>query len=106
VFILAVQKFHMINNKDKKKLKAIANTSTHKYQIGKDKTDDNVILTLVNALKAHELIKVYFNKSVASSIDELTKVIINKTNSELVGQIGHMIIIYKENKEKKNRIIL
>lgn len=96
----------MINNKDKKKLKALANTSTHKYQIGKDKIDDNVILTLSNALKAHELIKVYFNKSIVPLMDNLIKEIIDKTKCELVGQIGHMIIIYKQNKEKKNHIVL
>ena len=96
----------MLNNKAKKKLKALANSSKHKYQIGKDKIDENVILTLTNALKAHELIKVYFNKPVIDLMDQLTNEIIKSTNSELVSSIGHCVILYKENKEKKNKIIL
>lgn len=95
-----------ISNKNIKKLKAIANTSNHKYQIGKNEIDDNVIDLLLKALKAHELIKVYFNKAVVPNKDKLTKEIVLKTNSNFVGCIGHMIILYKENKEKKDRIIL
>ena len=96
----------MLTNKEKKKLKALANTSKHKYQIGKDKIDEDVITLLTNALKAHELIKVYFNKSIAKEMDELTNEIVNATKAELVTTIGHTIVLYKENKEKKNRIIL
>jgi len=96
----------MISNKNKKYLRALANTSKHKYQIGKDGVDDDVISLINNALKAHELIKVYFNKSIAIDRNKLTEVIVNKTNSNLVGEIGHMIILYRENKEKKDRIIL
>lgn len=96
----------MLTNKDIKKLKAIANTSTHKYQVGKSGIDKNVTDLLNNALKAHELIKVYFNKSIVVDIKKFTKDIVKNTNSELVGQIGHMIIIYRPNPDKKNHIVL
>ncbi|MCQ2792484.1 MAG: YhbY family RNA-binding protein [Bacilli bacterium] len=96
----------MLTTKNKKQLKALANTSKHKYQIGKNKIDDDVITLLNNALKAHELIKIYFNKSITGEMKVLIKTIINETNSELVTTIGHSIVIYKENKEKKDRIIL
>ena len=96
----------MLTNKEKKKLKALANTSKHKYQVGKDKIDNDVITLLNNALKAHELIKIYFNKSIAKEMDELTNEIVNATKAELITTIGHTIVLYKENKEKKNRIIL
>lgn len=96
----------MLSNKEKKKLKALANTSKHKYQIGKDKIDSDVIALLNNALKAHELIKVYFNKSIAPEMETLTDEIVKKTNANLVTSIGHSIVLYKENKEKKDRIIL
>ena len=96
----------MLSNKEKKKLKALANTSKHKYQVGKDKVDNDVITLLNNALKAHELIKIYFNKSIAKEMDELSNEIVKATKAELVTTIGHTIVLYKENKEKKNRIIL
>ena len=96
----------MITNKERKKLKALANTSKHKYQIGKDKIDDDVITLLNNALKSHELIKIYFNKSIAKEMDELSDEIVKATNAILVTSIGHTIVLYKENKEKKDRIIL
>lgn len=96
----------MLTNKERKKLKALANTSKHKYQIGKNQIDDNVINLLTNALRAHELIKVYFNKSIAKEMDQLTEEIIKKTNANLVTSIGHSIVLYKENKEKKDHIIL
>lgn len=96
----------MLTSKQKKQLKSLANTSTHKYQIGKGEVDKNVINLLNSALKAHELIKVYFNKSVAPTMDKLVADIIKGTNAELIATIGHMIIIYKANPEKKNRIVL
>ncbi len=96
----------MLTNKEKKKLKALANTSKHKYQIGKDKIDSDVISLLNNALKAHELIKVYFNKSIALEMDALVDEIIKKTKAEEVTTIGHCLILYKGNKEKKDHIIL
>lgn len=96
----------MLTNKQIKKLKALANGSKHKYQIGKSAIDVNVIALLNNALKAHELIKVYFNKSMINEIDRLTEEIVNKTESTLVGKIGHTIILYKTNLNKADHIIL
>ena len=96
----------MLKNKDIKKLKALANKSNHKYQIGKNKIDNNVIKLINDALKAHELIKIYFNKNIASEIDTLSEIIIKATDSNMVNIIGHCLIIYKENKEKKDKIVL
>jgi len=96
----------MLNKKNIKQLKALSNSIKIRYQIGKEEIDDNVIKLLNNALTAHELIKVYFNKSVADNIDKLSKEIIDKTNSLLVTIIGHTLIIYKANTNKKDRIIL
>ncbi|MCQ2752906.1 MAG: YhbY family RNA-binding protein [Bacilli bacterium] len=96
----------MLTNKNKKQLKALANTSTHKYQIGKGAVDASVVALLNNALKAHELIKVYFNRSITSEMAKLTDEIIIATQCELVTTIGHSIVLYKANPNKKDRIIL
>lgn len=77
-----------------------------RYQIGKDSVDEDVFNMLNNALKAHELIKIYFNKNIVDKMHEISDIIVKKLNAELVGNIGHTIIIYRENKEKKNHIIL
>lgn len=96
----------MITNKNKKQLKALANKSAMRYQIGKDSVDEDVFNMLNNALKAHELIKIYFNKNIVDKMHEISDIIVKKLNAELVDNIGHTIIIYRENKEKKNHIIL
>ena len=77
-----------------------------RYQIGKDSVDEDVFNMLNNALKAHELIKIYFNKNIVDKMHEISDIIVKKLNAELVDNIGHTIIIYRENKEKKNHIIL
>lgn len=95
-----------MTNKNKKQLKALASRDKLRYQIGKDSIDEEVLLMLENAIKARELIKVYFNKNIIDKMEALTDIIIKKLNAELIGTIGHTIILYRENKEKKNRIIL
>lgn len=96
----------MLKSKEIKKLKSLANTLDIKYQIGKGEIDDKVITLLNNALKSHELIKISFNKNIKSEIDDFTNKIIKSTNSEFVSKIGRTIIIYKENKDKKDKIVL
>lgn len=96
----------MLNNKQIKKLTALANSLKIKYQVGKTGVDQNVIALLDNALKAHELIKVYFNKSTIEKIDNLVEEIVIKTKATLVKKIGHMVILYRPNPKKKNPITL
>lgn len=95
----------MITNKDKKILKALGNSAI-KYNIGKDAISDELLDVLAKALKAHELIKLVFNKVVAKDKDNLTKEIIEKLDAEFVFSIGHTCLIYKENKQKKDYIKL
>ena len=61
----------MLNSKQIKYLKSLANTIEAKYQIGKNNISDNTIELLDNALKKNELIKVSVNAAVKEEKEEI-----------------------------------
>lgn len=73
--------------------------------IGKRGLTDSVIKKIDDALLSHELIKIKFlefqdQKKILS--DE----IVQRTQSEIVGRIGHVIMLYKQHPEEDKRKII
>ena len=73
--------------------------------IGKRGLTDSVIQKIDDALLSHELIKIKFlefqdQKKILS--DE----IVQRTQSEIVGRIGHVIMLYKQHPEEDKRKII
>lgn len=72
--------------------------------IGEQGVTDNVIQAASEALDTHELIKVKFNsykeqkKTLAQDIEE-------RTQSEMVGMIGHIAIFYRQQPDEDKRKI-
>lgn len=89
----------MLNNKQKKQLKSLANTLDAKYQIGKQEVTDTILDVLDKALTAHELIKVDILKSINTSVNEIALDIAVKLHAEIVQVLGHKVTLYRENKE-------
>lgn len=72
--------------------------------IGEQGVTDNVIQATDEALDTHELIKIRFNsykeqkKTLAQEIEE-------RTQSEMVGLIGHIAIFYRQHPDEDKRNI-
>lgn len=89
----------MLNNNEKKQLKALASTLDTKYQVGKNEITDTLIAMLDKALTAHELIKIDVMKSVASPIMELALDLSIRLKAEVVQVVGRVIVLYRYSKE-------
>ena len=96
----------MLNNNQKRQLKALAN-GLDKYQIGKNGITDSLIDMLDKALEAKELIKISVLKSLETPLMEVALDLSSKLKAEIVQVIGRTIVMFRANKEKdKNKIKL
>ena len=87
----------MLNSKQIKYLKSLANTIEAKYQIGKNNISDNTIELLDNALKKNELIKVSINSSVKEEKEEISIVLKDRLYCEVVQIVGNVITLFRKN---------
>lgn len=90
----------MITNKQKAYLKGLANDLNSIFQIGKDGVTPNVVNTVDDALRAHELIKLNVLKTCPQELQEVAIELSLKTHCEVVQKIGRVIVLYRKNKEK------
>ena len=72
-------------------------------QVGKDGLSINVINTADQALYARELIKITVLESCESSTREVANELSKRCGADVVQVIGRKIVLFKENKDKKNR---
>ena len=89
----------MLNNAQKRQLKALGAKLDIKYQIGKNGLTDSLLDVLSKALVAHELIKVDVMKSVDSPVMEIALDLSSKLHAEIVQVLGRSIILFRINKE-------
>lgn len=90
----------MLNSKQKKYLKKEAHDLKPIIQIGKDGLSNNSFITINQALKAHELIKVSILQNCPVEPEELLLDILARCHCEFVFKIGRTLIFYKPSKEK------
>ena len=72
--------------------------------IGQNGVTDGVIHKVKNGLESHELIKIRFNDYKMEK-KTLTEVIARETGSEIIGSIGHVTILYRQQPDEKKRKI-
>ena len=89
----------MLNNNQKRQLKALGAKLDIKYQIGKNGLTDSLLDVLNKALVAHELIKVDVMKSLETPVMETALDLSSKLNAEIVQVLGRTILLFKLNKE-------
>lgn len=89
----------MLNARDKKILRAQAQQYRSLFQIGKDGISDNLIATLDDSLRAHELVKLNLLKTAPLSTAEAAAMLAQATDSELVHSIGRTIVLYRRSKK-------
>ena len=68
-------------------------------QIGKDGISDNLIATLDDSLRAHELVKLNLLKTAPLSTAEAAAMLAQATDSELVHSIGRTFVLYRRSKK-------
>ncbi len=76
------------------------------FQIGKSSMTPGFTKAVSEALKARELIKVSVLKNCADDPRELADIIAERTHSQIVQVIGKKIVLYKEGKDDRKKIIL
>ena len=89
----------MLNARDKKILRAQAQQYRSLFQIGKDGISDNLIATLDDSLRAHELVKLNLLKTAPLSTAEADAKLAQGTVSELVHSIGRTFVLYRRSKK-------
>lgn len=90
----------MLTQSEKKQLKALANTLTTRYQLGKKELGATVVDMFNKALTAHELIKIDVMKSVTDNLMEVALDLSTVLKADIVDIIGRVIILYRPNKDK------
>ena len=95
----------MLNTKQKRQLKSLGNTLRPLFNVGKDGISVNLIETLEDSLRAHELVKISVLKTCTTPVMEIALDIVSMTHSELVQVIGRTILIYKQSDKKKIQLV-
>lgn len=76
------------------------------FQIGKNSLTPEITAAIQEALEARELVKISVLQNCADDPRELAAVVSERTRSQVVQVIGKKIVLYKEGREEKKKIIL
>jgi RNA-binding protein len=90
-----------ISASERKKLKARAHHLKPVVQIGHKGMTKALVKAIDDALNAHELIKIQF-LDYKEEKKELAEEISEETKSVIVGMIGNVLILFRENGEEAN----
>ncbi|MBN2540562.1 MAG: YhbY family RNA-binding protein [Bacilli bacterium] len=91
--------------KQKAELRRLANNRPIMFQIGQAGLTPNTIQNILDNLKKYEVGRVSVLKSCPDSFEEITEQLL-QFGVLVVYSIGRVLLMYKENKELKNRIRL
>ena len=95
-----------MTSKQRAYLKSLAMTMDPIFQVGKNSMTPEFTQAIAEALEARELIKISVLKNCADDPKELAQLLAERTRSQVVQVIGKKIVLYKEGKDEKKKIIL
>lgn len=95
-----------MTTKQRAYLKSLAMTMDPIFQIGKSSMTPGLTQAIAEALESRELIKISVLQNCADDPKELAELVAERTRSQVVQVIGKKIVLYKESKEDKKKIIL
>ena len=75
-------------------------------QIGKSSLTPEMTASVAEALDARELIKIHVLQNCVDDIRQMAETLAERTKSQVVQVIGRKIVLYKEGKEDKKKIVL
>ena len=94
------------NSKQRAYLKSLAMELQPIVQIGKSGLTPELTAAVKEAIDARELIKISVLQNCLEDPREMAQIIADRTHSEVVQVIGKKIVLYKEGKDDKKKIIL
>ena len=95
-----------MTTKQRAYLKSLAMTMDPILQIGKSSITPELTTAIAEALEARELIKINVLQNCADDTKELAQILGERTRSQVVQVIGKKIVLYKEGKDDKKKIVL
>ena len=95
-----------MTTKQRAYLKSLAMTMEPIFQVGKNSMTPELTAAIAEALEARELIKVSVLKNCADDPKEIAQLVAERTRSQVVQVIGKKIVLYKEGKDNKKKIVL
>jgi RNA-binding protein len=94
------------NSKQRAYLKSLAMELQPIVQIGKSGLTPELTAAVQEAIDARELIKISVLQNCLEDPKEMAQMIADRTHSEVVQVIGKKIVLYKQGKDDKRKIIL
>ena len=95
-----------MTSKQRAYLKGLAMTMDPIVQIGKSSLTPENTKAIDEALEARELIKISVLQNCLDDPKEIAAVVAERTRSQVVQVIGKKIVLYREGKKEKKKIIL
>ena len=95
-----------MTSKQRAYLKSLAMAMDPIFQIGKASLTPENTKAIAEALEARELIKISVLQNCMDDPKELAQMVAERTKSQVVQVIGKKIVLYKEGKENKKKIML
>ncbi|PWJ52333.1 ribosome assembly RNA-binding protein YhbY [Faecalicatena contorta] len=95
-----------MTTKQRAYLKSLAMTMEPIFQVGKSSITPGLTEAISEALDARELIKISVLQNCGDDAKELAALVSERTRSQVVQVIGKKIVLYKEGKDDKKKIVL
>ena len=95
-----------MNSRQRAYLGSLANNIDPIFQIGKSSMTPSLTQAISEALDARELIKISVLQNCADDPRALAQMVAERTRSQVVQVIGKKIVLYKEGKVDKKKIVL
>lgn len=95
-----------MTSKQRAYLKGLAMNMDPIFQIGKSSLTPEITAAIQEALEARELVKISVLQNCLDDPRELASVVSERTRSQVVQVIGRKIVLYKEGREEKKKILL
>ena len=95
-----------MTSKQRAYLKGLAMTMEPIFQIGKNSLTPENAAAIGEALEARELIKIRVLQNCTDDPRELAELVSERTRSQVVQVIGKKIVLYKEGRDDKKKIVL
>ena len=96
----------MITSKQRAYLKGLAMTMDPILQLGKGGLTPENTASVDEALAARELIKISVLQNCLDDPRQMAEVLAERTHADVVQVIGKKIVLYKEGKDNKKKIVL
>ena len=94
------------NSKQRAYLKGLDMNMTPIIQIGKSSVTPELTQAVEEALEARELIKISVLQNCLDDPRQMAEVLAERTHADVVQVIGKKIVLYKEGKDNKKKIVL